>query len=84
MNRIINLIIKNKIIVLIFFLAILSGLFWNHRYFFISVPPGDEMQYSCIATTLLEEGRYTDCGYTMSREPVYPFFIAGIYLGQNW
>jgi 4-amino-4-deoxy-L-arabinose transferase-like glycosyltransferase len=83
MKKLLNKIKQEKIVIIIFFLAILSGLFWNHRYFFIPVPQGDEMQYSCIATTLLESGEYSDCGYTMNREPVYPFFIAGMYAISN-
>ncbi len=75
---------RRQIIVGLFLLSLFSGYFWNHRFFWRPVPPGDEAQYSCIAENIIKNHIYTNCGHIISREPGYPFFIAAIYWLSNF
>lgn len=71
---------KHKIVILLFLLSLLSGIFWGHKNFFTPVPTSsDAGAYVCIAKDLLEKNSYTECGDETYREPGYPFFLAGIF-----
>ncbi|MBD3311249.1 MAG: hypothetical protein GF349_01975 [Candidatus Magasanikbacteria bacterium] len=72
---------NNKIPIFLFFLALLSGFFWNHRFYFQAIPSGgDQRQYSCLAIDMIENGTYTECGTESFLEPGYPLFLASIFL----
>ncbi len=74
-----------KVIVLIFFIAVLLGLFWNQKIF--SQPlSSDQLGYDSIAMDILNNGQFTDQGQPTFREPGYPLFLAVIYkiFGHNY
>lgn len=73
------------IIVLIFFVAILLGFFWNQKIFGQPIS-SDQLGYDGIAMDILSSGQFTDHGRPTFREPGYPLFLAGIYkiFGHNY
>ncbi|MDO8676877.1 MAG: glycosyltransferase family 39 protein [Candidatus Azambacteria bacterium] len=76
---------NKRIVVLIFFIAILSGLFWNQKIFGQPIS-SDQLGYDGIATDILNKGQFTDHDQPTFREPGYPLFLAGIYkiFGHNF
>ncbi|KKS44910.1 MAG: Glycosyl transferase, family 9 [Candidatus Azambacteria bacterium GW2011_GWB1_42_17] len=77
---------RNKgIIVLIFFIAILSGIFWNQKIFGQPIS-SDQLGYDGIAMDILSSGRFTSQGQSTFREPGYPLFLAAVYkiFGHNF
>jgi len=65
---------------IIFFTALASGYFWPHQFYFQSLRGGgDEVLYDHIATDLIEKGTFTTQGRPVYIEPLYPFFLAGVY-----
>jgi len=76
---------RNKIVVFLFFIALISGFFWNQKMF--SQPIGsDQIYYDGIASDILNHGRFTFEGQDVFIEPFYPLFLAGIYaiFGHNY
>ncbi|KKS69100.1 MAG: hypothetical protein UV39_C0021G0007 [Candidatus Azambacteria bacterium GW2011_GWA2_42_62] len=61
---------KNKRIILIFFIAVLSGIFWNQKMFGQSIS-SDQLGYDGIAMDILNNGQFTDYGQQTFREPGY-------------
>ncbi|MBI2635364.1 MAG: glycosyltransferase family 39 protein [Parcubacteria group bacterium] len=77
---------QNKwIIVLIFFVAVLSGIFWNQKIFGQPIS-SDQLGYDGIAMDILSGGRFTEQGQPTFREPGYPLFLAAVYkiFGHNF
>src|SRR3989344_4464883 len=76
---------KNKRIILIFFIAVLSGIFWNQKMFGQSIS-SDQLGYDGIAMDILNNGQFTDYGQQTFREPGYSLFLALIYkiFGHNY
>lgn len=85
MDKLLQLDIK-KICVLIFLVALLPRFVWffvKGRYLDITIPAGgDAIGYDKIAVNLVKYHQYAvEPGKpTAYREPVYPYFLAGIYL----
>ncbi|MDP2638736.1 MAG: glycosyltransferase family 39 protein [Candidatus Azambacteria bacterium] len=77
---------KNKrIVILIFFVAVLSGIFWNQKMFGQPIS-SDQLGYDGLAVDILNKGQFTDHGQPTFREPGYPLFLAAIYriFGHNY
>jgi len=77
---------QNKLIIIsIFFIAVLSGLFWNQKIFGQPIS-SDQLGYDGIAMDILSNGQFTDHGQLTIREPGYPLFLAVIYkiFGHNY
>ncbi|MCK4539873.1 glycosyltransferase family 39 protein [Candidatus Parcubacteria bacterium] len=76
---------KNSFVVLfLFFLALLSGLFWSYERFGQSVPEigGDDEYYNRLAVEFIEKGEFTSYKTDKVRaavDPLYPLFITGVY-----
>ena len=72
---------RNKIIIFLFFVALISGFFWNQKMF--GQPIGsDQTYYDGVASNILNYGRFNFLG----QEPFYSLFLAGIYtvFGHNY
>lgn len=71
---------RNRIIVILIFAALLSGIFWNLNNFG-QPADGDGVYYSKIAINILENGQLSIAGYptTQQTEPFYPVFLSGVY-----
>jgi 4-amino-4-deoxy-L-arabinose transferase-like glycosyltransferase len=79
-NSLLNFVKSNKILLIIFILAIISGFFWNHRFYFRpGANGGDEWQYTCLAKGMLENHVYNECGRESYLEPGYPLFLSVIF-----
>ncbi|MFH1393065.1 MAG: glycosyltransferase family 39 protein [Patescibacteria group bacterium] len=76
---------NKRIIISIFFIAVLSGVFWNQKMFGQPIS-SDQLSYDGIAIDILNNGRFTDRGQPTFREPGYPLFLASIYkiFGHNY
>ncbi|MBI5079622.1 glycosyltransferase family 39 protein [Candidatus Wolfebacteria bacterium] len=76
---------KNKIIILIFSLALLSGFFWNYPMFGQPVS-SDQVLYEEVAQNILSGKGFAYNGKDAGIEPVYPLFLAGVYkvFGHNY
>ena len=74
---------SRKFIILLFCLALVSGIFWGVNY---SKDPGDDaLGYDQNALLTLENGVFFK-GAQISDRPLYPIFLAGIYkvFGHNY
>ncbi len=76
---------NKRIIISIFFIAVLSGLFWNQKIFGQPIS-SDQLGYDGIAMDILSNNQFTDHGQLTIREPGYPLFLAVIYkiFGHNY
>ncbi len=76
---------KNKIIILIFLIALFSGFFWNQKIFGQPIT-SDQSFYDQVAQNILGGRGFTDAGHDAGVEPLYPLFLAGIYgfFGHNY
>ncbi|MDP2909828.1 MAG: glycosyltransferase family 39 protein [bacterium] len=76
---------RNKIIILIFLIALLSGFFWNQKIFG-QPATSDQSLYNRIALNVLGGRGFTDAGRDAGMEPGYPLFLAGVYglFGHNY
>jgi 4-amino-4-deoxy-L-arabinose transferase-like glycosyltransferase len=76
---------NKKLLAVVFLISILSGFFWNQKIFGQPVK-SDQVVYDGIAQDLVTRGTYTYQGQETSAEPVYPFFLAGVYtiFGHNY
>ena len=76
---------RNKIIVLIFLIAIFSGFFWNQKIFSQPVT-SDQALYNRVAQNVLAGRGFSDFGRDAGMEPVYLLFLAGVYglFGHNY
>lgn len=74
-----------KIIFILILVAIISGLFWSYRNFEKALPmptDGDAGFYNRLAIDILEgrsAGSYEHETQRTAMEPLYPYFLAGIY-----
>ena len=78
-----------KIILLIFFIAFLSGCFWSSKTLGQPlIPGGDEELYDRVALNILKDGDFSRNvgGVITEPQPLYPLFLAGIFsvFGHNW
>ncbi len=73
---------RKKFIVILFLLAVLSGIFWSHKMFGQPVIYGDGVQYNISAKDIIEHGRFVsdEKDWANVSEPLYPLFLSGIYL----
>ena len=76
---------NKRIIISIFFIAVLSGIFWSQKIFSQPIS-SDQLGYDGIAMDILNNGQFTDHGQPTLREPSYPLFLAAIYkiFGHNY
>ncbi len=77
---------KNKFVILIFLLAIISGLFWGWGDFHTAPEPGgDGPYYNEIALNFLNDHQLSYQGESINIAPGYPVFISTVYFffGQN-
>ncbi len=72
---------RNKIIIFLFFAALISGFFWNQKMF--GQPIGSDQTYYDSAALNFLKGQLT---FQVQGEPLYPLFLAGIYgiFGHNY
>lgn len=78
-----------KIILIIFFIAFLSGCFWSFPTLGQPlIPGGDDGLYDRVALNILKDGDFSRevGGVITELDPLYPIFLAGIYsvFGHNW
>ncbi len=73
-----NYLKKNKFIIILFLLAIGSGLFWNQKIFGQPIA-SDQLTYDGIAQDIMTKGTYTYQSEETEIEPGYPYFLVGIY-----
>jgi 4-amino-4-deoxy-L-arabinose transferase-like glycosyltransferase len=76
---------RNKIIIILFLLAILSGVFWSHKMFGGPIQ-GDAGLYNNLAKNILEHSGFAsdnsgimNSGIMAMVEPFYSIFLAGAY-----
>lgn len=76
---------RNKIIILIFLVALASGLFWNQKMFGQPID-SDQNLHNEVALNILNGGQFVFNGRPAPIEPGYPIFLAGIYkiFGHNY
>jgi len=73
-----------KIVLFLFLVALLSGLFWSHKMLGQPLNSGsDEVQYNFLAKNILGISYGADSveqeRWCSSSEPFYPLFVAGVY-----
>lgn len=74
---------KDKFIVILFFAAILSGLFWGSKMLGQPLSAGgNEILYNTIAHNILELSSFTSDKKDIAAvsEPFYPVFLSGVYI----
>lgn len=69
---------RSKFLILLFFIALVSGFFWNQKIFGYKLT-SDQRLYDFIAVDIIAKGQFTAQGQDTYAEPLYPFFLAGIY-----
>ncbi len=76
---------RNKIIILVFLVALFSCFFWNQKIFGQPVS-SDQGGYDRIAQNILAGRGFTDQGREVGTEPLFPLFLAGVYgiFGHNY
>lgn len=85
METIYRQITRNKIVIFLFFTALISGFFWNQKTF--GQPIGsDQTYFDGVASDILNYGWFIFKGQETFTEPFYPLFLAGIYavFGHNY
>ncbi|MFH1841370.1 MAG: glycosyltransferase family 39 protein [Candidatus Nealsonbacteria bacterium] len=76
---------KDKFIILLIVIALVSGFFWSHQSFGKDIG-SDQMIYDGIAVNILKSQSFNYQGEVRTEEPFYSLFLAAIYsvFGHNY
>ncbi len=72
---------RDRFVIILFIVALLSGLFWSYEMFGQPIIYGDGVQYNILAKNILEHSIYSSAKNDLFAfsEPFYPIFLAGNY-----
>jgi 4-amino-4-deoxy-L-arabinose transferase-like glycosyltransferase len=75
-----------KLVFILILVSLVSGYFWNHKIFSQPLIGGDEIDYDQAALDILVSQRFTQPYEGVTVEPLYFFFLSGIYkiFGHNY